>query len=224
MPTLYALNALASVHNQMDETAPTSETASGVGWNVGANTAPNFHLYVALTKPSRGSAGWTTTQLPNAGIKTTTSGDCFRSTNTYTGTILSGTWTFDFVVTDTAAYAHNGRVNIRAWRSANADGSSATEITSGIQVGSIAGPLTTSLFTSQVTFNPGAVVLSSEYLFIQAAWEITTAGSMIQADAKFRYGSDGIKLVTPAFGSAQAASIPPVNPSRRARRVLQTHF
>jgi hypothetical protein len=78
----------------------------------------------------------------------------------------------------TASATTVGRMRLRVWASPNADGTSARELTSSVQVGGIVTMnVTTSTFTSTITWAAPAVNLSNEYLFFQPEWEETTAGT-----------------------------------------------
>jgi hypothetical protein len=100
---------------------------------------------------------------------------------------------------------------MRVYRSVNADGSGATELTSATQVGTTSATLSTSAdVTSVVTWSPGVTItLNNEYLFFVVAWEITTQGGSNTADVQIRTGQSaaGSRLVTPDF--AVSRPIPP---------------
>ena len=59
-----------------------------------------------------------------------------------------------------------------AWRSANADGTSATEVTAGTMIGTTVTNVTTTVAqSSSASTQVGAFSLANEYLFWQLAWE-----------------------------------------------------
>lgn len=98
----------------------------------------------------------------------------------------------------------SGRGRYRLWRSANADGTSATELTQGTMVGSqITGLSTTVAQSSSASTQIGAFSLANEYLFLQAAYETITSGLGVGDDALIRLGSssavDGSGLITTNF-------------------------
>jgi hypothetical protein len=158
---------------------------------------------------------FTGTTVPDGTLDTTLK-DAFRTTNPLTGDFASGNWTFSFVVRAvTSASSQNGRIRCRLIK-ADADGSNATEITAAQQQGSLVGAMssTTTDYTSTVTFNPGVVTLSNQYLFIQIAWERTTAGGMTSADVNWRTGSSaslGTRIATTDFVPGnQAVTVAPI--------------
>lgn len=205
MTTLWAVNSIVSTFQEMSETDPGGEsTLAANGWNVGSEPAADMALFVAGTEVLRGTFAPGT--LPDSPI---VSGDSFRSTGTYSGSFASGTWAFHLRgIAVTNASGQIGRVRIRVWRSVNADGSSANEITSAVAVGTTPGAaITTSTpQTSSATFNPGTVNVTNEYLLVQTAWEVTTAASMTGADVNLRIGTGATRLITPTFTPAAATS------------------
>jgi hypothetical protein len=94
-------------------------------------------------------------------------------------------------------------------RSANADGSGATEITSAQRVcaATVAMALTTTDYVTGTSPVLPAFTLSNEYLFMQLAWKRVTAASMTTADVVFRTGSttvDGCTFLSCVFVPAVA--------------------
>src|SRR5262245_60718281 len=149
--TWYATSSLVSVHQEMSETDPGTEAfASPVtGWVVGT-TGSGSGAFNSQTESSTFSG-----TNPDGSIDTAT-GDCLRTTNPYTGDFASGNWTVNFCVRSNTAVAGQGRADVRLFRSANADGSGATQITSAAQTGSTITSSTSTTTNSSVTFNPGA--------------------------------------------------------------------
>jgi hypothetical protein len=90
-----------------------------------------------------------------------------------------------------------GRLRMRVWRSLNADGTSATEITSGTQVGATVTLSTTTDQNTSISWSPGSITLIEEYLFFQLEWQETTAGSSSTSNVLFRIGTASI--TTPDF-------------------------
>ena len=101
----------------------------------------------------------------------------------------------------------SGRARTRLWRSANADGTSATELTQGTMVGStVEGLSTTVAQSSSASTQIGAFSLANEYLFAQTAWENITPGLVASNDRLIRFGSldatSGSGLITADFATA----------------------
>lgn len=176
-------------------TAPGAAT-SGTGWTVAKTAVTNFSKLFATVK--RAASTFAATAQPTAGLDTT-NGDGFRTEKKLYGSFASANWTLAFKLQPTVASNQAGRIKIRLYRSANADGSSATEITAAIQDGTIATWATTvNEQTSTVTFNPGAITLAGEFLFVQVAWGITTNSGSNSGDVLIRTGSTAV-ITTSTF-------------------------
>jgi hypothetical protein len=201
----------------MSETDPGAEAyASPVtGWIVstGSTNHSPFNSQV-----EQAASTFVDTNPPDGSIDTST-GDCLRSTNQYSGDFASANWVVHFAArANTNGGAQDGRMRCRLFRSANADGSSATEITAAQQQGGLVADLATSATqVSSATFNPGAFSVSGEYIFIQLAWERTGAGGMTSSDVNMRIGNGsgtGTRVISASFtatspsGSASAAMSP----------------
>ena len=129
------------------------------------------------------------------GTAITTAGDCFISPQTYNGTFAAGAWIITLTTRCTVTGAQ-GRLRMRVWRSANANGTSATELTSGAIVGSIINHNATPTdFTSTLTWSPGAITLTNEYLFFQIEWQETTLGAST-CNVLFRIGTASIRTTS----------------------------
>lgn len=188
---------------QIDGTAPGA--ASVAGWQ-NAKTVTYFRIYPGNISLSTTGAGTSTidgTSSPTKGTSATgtATGDCYATPTTLTGAFGATTWTLDWVlaaVTPTDV----GRMRTRIWRSANADGTSATLLTSSTLVSSIVTLATNGVnVTSTVTWSPGAITLNNEYLFFQMEWEETTAGTSNTCKFNIQTGS---KITAPDLGSASA--------------------
>jgi hypothetical protein len=175
----YWKNAVASgsSHGSLSEVAPTADTgALATGWTPGSGSSG----YSLMLWGTRRAAA--TFAAPAQPASAPTTNDCARTTDgtgtgKYTGAFVAGTWTLAATLSSAVASGSNVKLEFRLWRSVNADGSSATEITSGA--------VETNAFTAvdsgnnlvSGTFNPGAISLSGEYLFLQVACRINALGS-----------------------------------------------
>lgn len=165
------------------------------GWNVKLVNPPAYQVLTSGTVRNIFSA----TPLPVA--DPTVNGDCWVTLTPETRTFGPGTWIFAVAV---AAYVQGGgvgRARTRLWRSPLNSGVGATAVTD-VQVHSIVGPLTlnqpaVSLFSVSLS----ELVLVGEYLMLQMAWEITTAGSAL-SDVKLYLGP------TAVMAAPEAASFP----------------
>lgn len=210
--TLYATNTiLSSTHQEMSETSPGSDATASpvVGWVVGTTGAGNYSSFDAGTEAANGT--FSATIQPDTSINTgANAGDCLRSTNTYSGTFANANWTFHFTcIAVTVGGAQDGNVGIRIWRSANADGSGATQLTAArLEGGAVTNLATSAQQTSTVTFSPGATItLTNEYLFVQIGWEITGAGGMSTSDVDMRIGTTATRLITSDFTAAYSVPL-----------------
>jgi hypothetical protein len=192
--TLYIEDVAASGFGSLTETQP-SAANTGTGWTVAKLAAARFALMLYGTQRASGAFSTSSSLDSSTGPG---SGSAWR-TGLLTGQFSAGNWAFAFAVRPGTASTHAGRVRFRVWKSANADGSSATELTSGAVVGSATGTLnsTTTTETSSATWSAPAFTLANEYLFIQAEWETTAAGGSNQSSVLFRQGD--ATVVTTSF-------------------------
>jgi len=177
---LYFLDSAASGSNfgqlQIGGSAPSAATTT-TGWTVDTVAATNYALLDYGVE--RLSTTFSGTAEP-AGNPDNTLGDCFRSTNVMTGDFATGVWTITVpVIAVTGASGQDGRVRVRLWKSANATGTTPTEITSGAVVGTAVTNLATGAEQTSVatTSSITGFSMTSEYLFVQIAWEITGAAT-----------------------------------------------
>lgn len=193
----------------LDLTQPAASTST-TGWTVGTITTA-FPFSAMSFAIERGTTEFTSATLPS-GPPATAGGhlaeDCWRTSAITTGQFSLGTWfSAVSVIAVTNASGQSGRANFRIWHSPNADGSGAVEFTAGRMVGSrITNLLTTVAQTSSASTRIAASNVTNEYLFLQWAWEITTAATNAGADVLTRLGPvtsnvAGSFLATSAFSS-----------------------
>lgn len=214
-------SATANSFHTMPETDVTAASLTD-GWTVAKIAAANDSEYLVGTK--RASTTFSTeagTPKPGA-LATGASANALRSLNAYNGQFDAAAWTLTFAVRATVASSQAGRVRCRVYASANADGTSARELTGSTQVGTTSVALsTTADVTTVVTWTPAsAIVMQNEYLFFVLAWEITTASGSNTADVVFRTGQSagGTRIVTSNFTAyiAPPLRIPPRHHVSRA--------
>ncbi len=201
--TFYLKDAIASgsgyLSLQDGGSAPTQARIS-TGWVVGTLAATRYARMDAQTE--RASTAHTTTPVQPDGAPDNTLGDCFRSENPISGTFANANWSLSFQVegeTRTTS-THDGILRIRVWKSANADGSSPTELTSATLTTSQYTNLANSAYqTLTATWSPGAAIsLNNEYLFIQVAHQLDGAGGNANSDTHLAVGSS-CSVVTSNF-------------------------
>lgn len=201
----------------LNTVAPTASTST-TGWTVGTTVAARWSRQTFRVEVP--ATGFTATAQPS-GAPVNLAQDCWRISAATTGDFSAGTWfSAVSVIAVTNASAQRGRAIFSLWKSANADGTSATRITNnsnmtGSTLGS--GLLTTAAQSSSASTRIGAFSLANEYLFMQAAWETTTAGTNASADALVRIGPmsgfgiagelNGSGVVTSAFSATGGAAV-----------------
>ena len=203
-PTASAASGVA--HGALSATAPASST-SATGWTVGTTAADNYARMAFGVE--RAAATFGATVQPSSGPDNAL-GDCFRTPAAQTGDYEAGNWTFAFPVrADTLGSGQDGRVRVRLWRSANADGSGATEITAGaVELTNVTDIATGADSTSSGSVALGAVSLANEYVFVQLAWRVTgTTSSAAETPTfvnkgTFTSGTAGLSVPVPS-GIAQ---------------------
>jgi len=190
--TFYLLGTTAPSPNyfgvmQDGGTAPISATSTALGWNPSSTSlvTPYYASHCGASNsyvPSTASASSLidATSGPTKGTGSTylTAGDSFITPSPLIGNFANTAWTLNFnfqFYNNTGAV---GCVRCRVWASVNADGSSARQLTSGTLVCSIINfvdPSTT--YNSTVSWSPGTITLTNEYLFFQVEWQETTVGA-----------------------------------------------
>jgi hypothetical protein len=215
--TLYILGTTAVTPNwwgntQEGGTAPTAANST-FGWGVAKSSITTQGFWPARLgatgKVASANAQSTSTidsdTGPTKGTSNTnsTAGDSFVA-GPYSGTFANTAWQFDWNMRASTAGAV-GRIRMRVWKSANADGSSPTELTTATQVGSTVTLSTTADVNSSISWSPGSITLNNEYLFFQVEWQETTAGASASDDVLFRIGT--AKITTPDFGTGVNAVV-----------------
>ena len=170
------------------------------GWVSAKLAAANMSEYNAGSKLT--SASFSTSVKP--GVLSGGTSNAFKSPSFLKGTFAATAWTFTFAMRCGTSSSQRGRMRMRVFKSANANGSSATELTGSTQIGTTVGAAlsTTVDQLTTVTWTPGTTItLDFEFLFFVLAWEITTAGGSNSADVLIRTGQSagGSRLVTPDF-------------------------
>lgn len=153
---------------------------------------------------------YTTTAQPNSGPLGTAE-DCFRISGLTTGQFSAGTWYSSIsVIAVSSGGDQDGNARFRIWRSSSADGTGATELTSGTMVGTATTNLSTTVAqSSSASTQIAASNLTNEYLFLQVAWQITSTVATNARDCLIRFGSlaqtNGSGLITSAFSAITPA-------------------
>lgn len=170
------------------DASETNQSAAdcAAGWVVGTGATNHSELQ---SNAERASSTFTGTTVPDGTLDTSLK-DAIRLPCT-NGSFASANWTFQFAVrSPVQGGAADGRIRFRLIK-ANADGSSATEITSAQQQGSLCSNVGSAAdVNSSLTVNPGAISLNDgQYVFVQTAWERTGAGGMTTTNIRLRTGS-----------------------------------
>lgn len=172
--TLYCNNPEQSGSSAglLTPTQPAASTST-TGWIQGTTAVGNYSRISFRAEKAAASFG--AVAQPSGAPTGETGGaqDCWRISTVTTGDFSAGTWYSSLsVIAVTSGGFQDGRALFRIWRSANADGTVATEITAGTMVGSRVTDLSTTVAqSSSASTQIGAFSLSNEYLFQQVAWE-----------------------------------------------------
>ena len=209
--TLYCADPIVAGGNAgtLQTTVPPASTST-TGWTVGTVAAGNYSRQSYNNEVP--SAGFGATAQPS-GAPVASAQDCWRY-GPSTGTFSGDTWYSSLsVIGVTSGGDQDGRARFRLWRSNNADGTVATDIAAGTFLGTTVTNLSTTVAQSSAAsvFVP-TLTLVNEYLFLQAAWEISGVGAAVDRDVLVRYGSisqtDGSGLLTAPFLAAGGAAAP----------------
>lgn len=125
-------------------------------------------------------------------------GDCLRTQNAYRGQFASGNWTFHTTLDfNNVGSAGSVALRFRLYRSTDPGGANATEITSGtLQASPDDTVAAGGQLTKITTFNPGALSLNNEYLFLEVALVITGTHNNASAIWTIYVGSGQCDIIT----------------------------
>jgi hypothetical protein len=200
--TLYLSDHYLSAQLEALDIGAAATLDEAQGWTVDKKGATNYSVYYPDT--TRASTTFDTTEPSSF------SQYGYRSLMPLTGVFANAGWVLDFKVKSNAYYAQKGYVGFRLWRSANADGSGATQVTPGWQYSSeIAFTAANEYRTGTVTWSPGAAkILTGEYLFLEIVWKTSLSGGN-NAAAVYWVHNEGTaqKLVTPTFTSVNTGTV-----------------
>lgn len=199
--TLYGNNgSLGTGYNTMSLT-----DAGGInlaqGWTVGTTAAGNYSVLQGNTNRAAATfAGTAPSTFSQYG---------YRTDFPISGAFANTDWTAVLSGRSGATYYDmQGKIGFKLWRSSNANGSGATQITAGWNMSEI---ITFSsinqIITKTFAWSPGAIVtLSNEYLWWEILWEITTAAANSAAVVYCpEQAAANNALTTPDFTPASAA-------------------
>jgi hypothetical protein len=175
-------------------------TGTGATFSTGSSSDVR-QIYGTLSSTS------TTYQTQPSSAPAGSARDCWRSESPLSGTFAAGSWTLN-LKTDISVEGNGTQYNcaFRLWKSANADGSSATEITAGIVTGALQDDLDFIGFLSWITNTPSlaAATLSNEYLFLELSLSCLTNGVSGSCTLTVHAGTFNAYLATPNFVSTSS--------------------
>lgn len=196
--------------------AQPAEGNSATGWTQGQLAAGNHSRMNALVK--RATTDFSATVQPS-GAPDAALGDAFRLPAS-TGRYASGMWTLAVQLKNqNSGNQHAGRLRVRVWKSLNASGAGAVELTAATQLG----PIVTTLGTVQVAdvnISLPKVILRNEYVFVQLSWEVTSPGTANGNDVLLRVGTMALNTTEWSQGvvyEIQAATSVRMIPQARRR-------
>lgn len=213
--TFYLKNATAagSIQGSLQDggTAPTAATTT-TGWTVGKTVAARFSRMDYNVIQAAGTFS-TTDALAgaNVAISNSTVGTCWRSENTLDGVFDAGNWTFTTIYRPATASTHTGRLNVKIFKSPNANGSAnvtvvdqtSTKLT--FTTTAVMSSTATDYF-SNTTWSAPSFQMYNEYLFMECQWETVVAGGANGADVRFRVASTA-NVVTSNFTSRNKTAV-----------------
>jgi hypothetical protein len=129
----------------------------------------------------------------------------YRTPTPINNTFAQANFVLSFKVKSNAYYAQTGNVRFRLWRSVNANGSSATQITDGWKSSSLISFTAINQYqTGTITWFPvGTVPLTDEYLFLEIEWYAVATGGNNNAAVLWVHNQGAAEqLATPSFGFA----------------------
>ena len=194
MPTYYLSDAdlTALQYETLSISAPAS-LDEAQGWTVNKKASPNYCVYKPDTiRPATDFVTGEPAGFTQLG---------YRTSGAKNGTFAPGAWQLAFKVKCNTYYSQIGNVKFRLWRSTNASGAGATQITAGWQTsGQISFTGANQYKTGTVSVSLSAVTLTNEYLFLEVEWSVQASGGN-NAAAVYWCHHEGAaeKLTTPAF-------------------------
>jgi len=202
MGTYYLRNIAitSTILNEMVDGTYGTEEYAGQGWVCDKKASPNFSVF----KPDIVRASTTFVQTE----PTAFSQWGYRSVDALSGSFANVNWVLNGKVRSNTYYAQKGRVKFRLWRSVNADGASATQVTPGWQQSAQIGFTTANQDqTFSITWTPGATVsLSNEYLFLEAEWSAEISGGNKNAAVNWHEDGAAEYLTTPTWTPGETAA------------------
>jgi hypothetical protein len=179
-------------------TAPGSETTSTTGWVLSTRTPTIYHEMFARQIVQ---SNWGTTSSAQPSTPNNTRGNGF-ALGPFTDTIPAGTWDLALGLKATAGSgAGDVAIRWRLYKATAADGTGATELTSGIVTNATCTDLTGTTQTSGGTAAIGAVTLSGHYLIVTVSCQLAGQASSSSSNAVL-VASTVSRLIVPTAASA----------------------
>lgn len=111
----------------------------------------------------------------------------------YTGVFTQNTMSISMSIDATTVSSQQGQFRFRIWKASDVSASNPILITPGARSTQIAAiTAATNLILSASFAMTTSVTMNNEYLFVEAAWGITTAGGSNSADVRIRHGSASV--------------------------------
>jgi hypothetical protein len=188
-----------------------TSVVTGPGWEVRNKAAGQFcTLNGPFTTVPFASGLWTGTAQPPASAPDDSLGDAWRTAMPIFGTFANTDWTVvTFWRSNTTAQDFRGRMCYRLWKGSDPTGAGATELTSGTFVSNTttASVATDTSTTLTATWSPGGTItFDGEFLFVQMALEVTTAGTVTTGSVRL-VSAVTAKVTTPDFTPDSEAKV-----------------
>ncbi len=197
----YYLSDTNQIVNQLETLATSAPSTldEAQGWAVDKYGSGYYCIYYPDVTVVYNSASWVTIEP----VPFSTYG--YRTAATLRGDFANDDWVLIFKVKSGATYyTQKGYVKYRLWRSVNANGSGATQITPGWQASSlIAFTAANQYQTGTIKWSPGAIItLTNEYLFLEIEWACNLSGGNNAATVYWVHNEGAAEnLATPTFSA-----------------------
>jgi hypothetical protein len=210
VPTYYITGTTASGFFVASETPIAAGSLStALGWRMTTNAArfvagdsAELQAIGPLVLPTDGAVSLESSN-PKPLVPNSAKGNGLRSPTLLTGTFAAGNWNLGVAVeAGESGWPGRHRFRMRLWRSANADGTSPTELTtSGTVVTdtSTANMALAAIDARNAVVSLPSLVFNNEYLFMTLAVECTTAATANAGRDLEPAGGTGFHITTPTL-------------------------
>lgn len=179
-----ASNFLRAADAHQFPTATINPVNTSTSWTVAKTASGSYSSMTASTA----ATVFSTTIKPNETLNNT-AGEGWIS-GPYLGVFAKNTMSVQWNVIATTVNSQQGHINYRIWKSTTPTCQTASLITPTVRKTNIGVLVSTGGLRVSGSFNmTGSVIMNNEYLVLETAWAITTAGGSNNSDVIVRAGS-----------------------------------